>query len=361
MRLMVLTQSLDLDDPVLGFAHGWMEALAAHLDHLIVAPLRAGRNALPANAEVRSLGKEQGGGTIARLGAFRRVVGEACRQREVDAILAHMVPRYAVYAAPFAVPRRIPVFLWYTHKGVDWSLRMAEPIVRLAFTASAESFRLPSKKKRVTGHGIDTHQFSPPGPGDVACDRDLAVVGRIAPSKDPLCVIEALGMLKAEGRVLRTLFAGDTLLTEHDAYKARVRERVAELGLEGQIEMLGAVPHHAVRDVFLRAPMFVTPSLTGSVDKTVLEAMACGRLALTCNESFRDIFGDHAARLMFAKGDAAGLAARLAALMDLAAAERDRLASALRSEVERNHDLDRLAARMVSEMAAVVTERGPMG
>ena len=39
------------------------------------------------------------------------------------------------------------------------------------------------------------------------------------------------------------------------------------------------------------AEIFVTPSLTGSVDKTVLEAMSCARVALTCNESFAGVFG----------------------------------------------------------------------
>ena len=101
MRLMVLTQVLDLDDPILGFAHGWMAALAKHVDRLIVAPLKAGRFDLPDNVEVRSLGKERGGSTVDRLRSFRRVVGGACREGDVDAILAHMVPRYAVYAAPF--------------------------------------------------------------------------------------------------------------------------------------------------------------------------------------------------------------------------------------------------------------------
>ena len=27
------------------------------------------------------------------------------------------------FAAPFAALRRVPLFLWYTHRGVDWSLR----------------------------------------------------------------------------------------------------------------------------------------------------------------------------------------------------------------------------------------------
>ncbi len=354
MRLLFLTQSLDLDDPILGFAHGWIAALARHVDHVIAAPLRAGRVDLPGNVEVRSLGKERVDSTLQKLRGFSRVVGGACRRGEVDAILAHMVPRYAVYAAPFALPRRIPLFLWYTHKGVDWSLRMAEPLIRRAFTASERSFRLPSDKKVVTGHGIDTSAFAPPTPDDPAPTHDVAVVGRIAPAKDPLVLIEALGLLKARGLRPRVVLAGGTLLDAHDAYRREVEARVEALGVGDQLTFLGPVPHHAIRSVFLDAPLFVTPSRTGSVDKTVLEAMACGRIVVTCNESFEEVLGPLAERLLFPVGDAEALAARLQELLALAAEEREELARGLRDIVRRDHDLERLAARLAREMREVV-------
>lgn len=355
MKLLVVTQALDRDDPILGFAHEWMRALAQRLERLIVAPLKAGTVDLPANVEVRSLGKERGAGTLGILRAFARVVGGACARREIDGILAHMVPRYAVYAAPFARPRGIPLFLWYTHKGVDWSLRLADPLVARAYTASSLSYRLDSAKKVVTGHGIDTRHFAPDG--NAVATHDLVVVGRIAPAKDPLAVIEALGHLKARGQAWRALFAGGTLLAEHDAYQRDVERRVAELGLAPQVDFLGPVPHPQVRAVFLRAPFFVTPSLTGSVDKTVLEAMACGRVALTCNESFAEVFGPLASRLMFPRGDAVALADRLQALRALPPSDLSALGTKLRGLVVAEHDLDALAQRLVSDMERVAHRR----
>ena len=49
--------------------------------------------------------------------------------------------------------------LWYTHKAVNWKLKLAEKLVDKIFTASKESFRLPSKKVEITGHGIDLEKF----------------------------------------------------------------------------------------------------------------------------------------------------------------------------------------------------------
>lgn len=348
MRLLVVTQVLDRDDPVLGFAHEWMRALAGRLDRLIVAPLKAGRCELPANVSVRSLGKERGNGTAGILREFWRVVGGACRRREVDAILAHMVPRYVVYAAPFAIAAGVRLFLWYTHKGVDWSLRAAEPLIEKAFTASELSFRLPSRKKVVTGHGIDTEHFV--AEPTRATTHDIAVVGRIAPAKDPKTLVEALGRLDRDGVRPSVLLAGDTLLQAHDKYSQEVFDRANQLGLADRFTSLGAVPHSQVKDVFLRAPLFVTPSLTGSVDKTVLEAMSCERIAITCNESFHEVLGPLAPRLLFPAGDAAALAERIRVCLALPESERRTFGRDLRRIVTEGHDLNRLAARLVSEM-----------
>lgn len=357
MRLMVATQVLDRDDPILGFAHEWMRALAAHCEKLIVVPLKAGRVDLPRNVEVRSLGKEHGARTLRILKGFARVVGGACRRREIDAFLAHMVPRYAVYAAPFAIPAGVKLFLWYTHKGVDWSVRCAEPLVEKAFTASELSFRLPSKKKVVTGHGVDVDEFA--RDSAIAPTHDISVVGRIAPAKDPLTLVEALGRLKARGsRVPSVLLAGGTLLEAHDDYQLRVFGRVEEHGLAAQFTSLGPVPHPVIRSVFLRSPLFITPSLTGSVDKTVLEAMACERIAITCNESFREVFGDLAPRLMFPAGDAEALANRIEEMLALSDPERSALGAKLRAIVVEKHELKKLGKRLVDEMSACLATSG---
>lgn len=357
MRLLFCTQALDLDHPVLGFAHEWILRLAARVERVIVVPVAVGRTRLPSNVDVRPLHRELGGHGFSKLLAFRRIVGGACKAREVDAVFAHMVPRYAAFAAPFARPRRIPIFLWYTHKGVDWSLRLAEPFIARAFTASESSFRLPSTKKVVTGHGIDTAWFTPP-PDDHRPEFDIAVVGRIAPVKDPLTLIEALGVLARDGLRPKVVLAGDTLLASHDAYRERVLARIDELGLRAQVTALGNVPHERIRDVFHSATCFVTPSLTGSVDKTVLEAMSCGRIALTCNESFVDVFGRLAPRLMFGVGAVDPLARLLATHLGAPRTEQLELGRALRELVVREHDLDRLMDRLVAEMGTVLAANG---
>ena len=85
--------------------------------------------------------------------------------------------------------------------------------------------------------------------------------------------------------------------------------------------------------------------------KVVLEAMCTGTLPLTCNEAFGDVFGPELApRLMYAPGDTAALAERLAALLALPADEAEDLGRLLRTKVLIHHDIADLIPRLVSAM-----------
>lgn len=348
MHLVILTQVLDRRDAVLGFFHGWCETFARHVERLTVVAQRVGEAALPDNVELRSLGKEAGGGKLRMAHRLGTTLAALRGARRPDAVWVHMVPRLALYAAPALLPRRVPMFLWYTHKGVDASLRLAVPLVRRVFTASEESFRLPSGrgKRVVTGHGIDCARFAPgPGPRDV----DVLCVGRLSPSKGQAELLEALAL--RPGPPPRTVLAGDILLESDAPYRERVRALAARLG--PRVELAGAVPWLEVAGLMRRARVLANVSRTGSIDKVVLEAMAAGALPLTCNESFAPLLGPALApRLMFAPGDAQGLARGLRTLLELPGGEAAALSARLREAVVRGHDLEALVPRMVAEMEA---------
>ncbi len=344
MHLVVLTQVLDRRDAVLGFFHTWCEHFARHVDELTVIAQQVGDIDLPAHVHVVSLGRDQGAGRAAMIA---RLVSGLARLRGAhrpDAVWAHMVPRFALGAATVTKPRRIPLYLWYTHKGVDTSLRLSAPLVRAVFTASHESFRLEgaADKRVVTGHGIDGTHFRPPqGPRTI----DVLTVGRIAPSKGQLELLEALSRMDA---VPTTEIAGDILLDQDAAYRDEVGRRAENLGA---VTLLGAVPYTEIAAVMARARVMVNASRTGSVDKVVLEAMACGTIPLTCNESFVPLLGEElSARLMFRRDDPEDLAARLTGLLTLPEDERQALGTRLRALVMADHDVARLVPRMVAIM-----------
>ncbi|MDP6540622.1 MAG: glycosyltransferase family 4 protein, partial [Planctomycetota bacterium] len=105
----------------------------------------------------------------------------------------------------------------------------------------------------------------------------------------------------------------------------------------------------------------VNASLTGSLDKTLLEAMACGRPVVSCSDAAAGALaplGDAAAGLLFAPGDAVELAERVERLLASDRAERAALAARLREIVREGHEVDVLMERLVEEMEAACTGAG---
>ncbi|MGQ0552209.1 MAG: glycosyltransferase family 4 protein [Planctomycetota bacterium] len=346
MHLVVLTQVLDRRDAVLGFFHGWCAAFAGSVDRLTVVAQRVGEHSLPPNVAVVSLGKEAGGGNATML---RRLCTSLLTLRSPDAVLVHMVPRLLLYAAPLLVPRRVPLYLWYTHKAVDRNLRLAVPLCRKVFSASEESFRMASSRSKlvVTGHGIDCSRFQPPGTPRTV---DVLSVGRLAPSKGQ---DELLAALQHFTPRLRAELAGDILLPADVPFRETL-QRTAEERLGRSVGFLGAVPWPDMPAVMGRARVMVNASRTGSIDKVVLEAMACGTLPLTCNESFAPLLGPERAReYMFRRGDVADLEAGLRRLLGRTPAQAEAEGRGLRQLVLDKHDLGRLIPRLVAEMEPV--------
>jgi glycosyltransferase involved in cell wall biosynthesis len=350
VKLLFLTQVLDADDAVLGFVPRWIEALARRVERVRVVALDVGNTAgLPPNVDWRAIGRR---GLVLRWWRYRTALDEALGRDGFDAVLAHMVPRYALLAEGPARRHGARLYLWYTHAAVDARLVRASNVVKKVFTASAASLRIDTPRRVVTGHGIDLHHFGR-REEDPAVPARILAVGRLTPAKDPLTVLEAVRILRAEGRDLRLDLVGGGLTVADREYGERVRQAIARSGMETAVDLCGAVPYRDVARWYERASVVVNASHTGSIDKVVLEAMASRRPVVSCNEAVPPLLAALAGRehaLAFAKGDAPGLARRVAALLDLPRAEREQLGLDLRAIVARDHEVEQLAARLVAEM-----------
>ncbi len=353
MKLVFVTQVLDRSDAVLGFVPRWVEGLARACERVRVLALEVGDGGgLPANVDVREIGRR---GTLGRFLRYRRFLREAFVDERFDALLGHMVPRYATVGTRIVRGAGARSFLWYTHAAVDRRLAEAERVVERIFTASDESLRLATPKKLVTGHGIDLAHFDARGAEPVHPPRLLSV-GRITPRKDPLTLVAALAILVGRGHDLSLDLVGGGLASGDEAYGRSLAEAIEIGGLSGRVELAGSVPYREIPRWYRRATLLVSASRTGSVDKVVLEAMAAGRPIVTSNEAFPPLLaelGDLGERLGFAPGDAAGLASRIEWLLERSAGERAAIGEQLRAIVARDHEVDRLMARLVAEMEGV--------
>ena len=332
-NLLIITQKVDENDQLLGFFIDWIRRFSEKFEKVIILCLEKGEFKLPENVEVISLGKDRGAGKLKILFNFYSLL--STRRNDYDAVFVHMNPIWVVLGWPYWRLRGKKVFFWYTHKAITLKLRLAEKFANKVFTASKESFRLPSKKVIVTGHGIDADFFRPTN--NPSFDRlrltKILSVGRIAPVKNYDTLIEAAKILADRGVDFIITIVGEPALEEDKNYESTIRNKIKNLGLENNFNFVGKVINKDLPQYYQSHDLFIHLSKTGSLDKTLLEAMACGLTVLGSNDSARAILPPE---LIFDGDNPGELAGKIQA-----AQNRD-FGRKLRPYVAENHNLKKL-------------------
>lgn len=353
----MITQQVNQDDPVLGFMQGWFAGLAKRVEELHLLVLMPGKHSLPDNVIVHSMGKEQGLGRLGKTLNFQKIMRELVWTRKVDVVFTHMCPVYAVLASPWCKLRGVPLVMWHAHASMSRSLRIANVLVDKVLTSSLEGYPLHNSRIVVTGQGIDTDVFH--GAEPPAGKIRMMSASRITRIKDFETLIEAARILRDEWNVddFEMFIVGSCYHPDDKNYKRELIELIERKGLSGHIRFEGAVPHETMPDWYRKSNIFVTASNTGSIDKTVIEAMSCERIPLTCNKAFPPVFGDLAPMLYFEKGNAREFADKIRNIINMSADERTALGSRMRDIAVRDHGQDALMEKFTREMEKMVKVR----
>lgn len=359
MKLLIVTQKVNKDDQILGFFHSWIAEFAKQCQSVTVICLEEGVHQLPANVKVLSLGKESG--VADRRHYFSRFFKYIVNNRaDYDTVLVHMNPIYVVLGGIVWKILGKKIALWYTHKHVDLKLRVAAFLSDVIFTASKESFRLKNEKVRIVGHGIDTDVFKPVHVSEESVSTKktsaknkstntlqetpvILSVGRISSTKNQLVMIEALKKLR-EAKIPASLnIVGAPVTSPDRSYEHQLGEKTNLYQLndkdsQNRVHFIGPIPPDRIVEQYQRASVFVNLSSTGSLDKAILEAMACEVPVLTSNEAFKGILPEKNTTTV----DAQVIADKIKTLF---ISPRDVEA---RRYVVDNHDLKKLISKLVS-------------
>ena len=351
-RLLLFNLATDADDVALGFAISWLAELAKHVAAIDVITMRVGRYALPEHVRVYSVGKEKGSSEPRRFLEFYRILFRLLRQYHYDGCFAHMMPLFAVMAAPFLRLKNIPIVLWYAHKSVTPTLRMALLFVNRVVTPSPESFRIASSKARVIGHGIDTQRFIPrPQSNEENRPFTVLTVGRLSKSKRVEILIGAIALFRRQypEMAIALNIVGTAATKADEAYVARLHQQVAQRSLSDIVRFIGSVPFQDVVACYQAADGFISVSDTGSLDKAVLEAMSCG-LPILVPATYAGMLGAAFASTLLIAPEPAMICERLHCLVVLSCAERRRIGAQLREIVMRDHALATISERIFQEL-----------
>ena len=343
MKLLMITRKVDRNDALAGFTWNWVKKIGENLDKLYVISWQSGdASELPNNVEVIFLPDQ---GKIKKVFVLWHKLINILPK--VDGLFCHMNPEYTILSAPLAKIFGKYTVSWYTHKQVNWRRRLMELLANRIITASLSSFRYPlfPKKVAVIGHGIDIDKFkSLKSKVESQGNFNIVSVGRISPTKDYQSIIKALDILGHKSIKLKII--GDVILEVQRQYLNNLKQMVTAMNLEERVEFIGWIPNQNMPVYYQQTDLFINMSGTGSVDKVVLEAMACGCLVLTSNEAFETILPKE---LMVEKNNPHQLAEKIKWLKDLSDDEKNKMELELRQEVVENHNLDKLVVKIINQ------------
>lgn len=338
MKLLICTQAVDREDPVLGFFHRWIQEFALHAEQVTVICLREGVHNLPANVTVHSLGKERGSrpSVVYALRFLRHVY--ALRQR-YEVVFVHMNPEYVLLGGVLWRLFKKQVTLWYVHRSATWRLRIAMWFVHHVLTASRESFPLATSKLSVLGHGIPIESFT-----SEARSRErssvlrIVTIGRVSETKRIQEMIAAIRNLHRQGTPCMFTVIGSPATPADRRYDELLRAELITDPLQDYVRFLGPISHDKVPRALAGYDVFLNLSRTESLDKAVLEALAAGIPVVTTNTAFRPLLEPY--RLFVPEAAPAALANAIvqARKIDLAA---------LVQKVQREHSLSQLILRIL--------------
>ena len=176
----------------------------------------------------------------------------------------------------------------------------------------------------VVGNGVDTERYRPPrDAAERRAARDAAglngrlailTVGGIEPRKGSLTLLEAFAAARAampERRPLLLVAGGATLFDYRDEVE-RFHTRAEQLGLNGDLRILGPVSDAQLETLYRAADVFALPSVKEGFGLVVLEALAAGLPAVLSDlDVFDEVLGDGESALRAPVGDAPAFAAAI--------------------------------------------------
>lgn len=336
MKLLICTQAVDKNHPILGFFHGWVIEFSKHFDEVHVICLQEGVHNLPPHVFIHSLGKEEGENRLKYTWRFYRYFAHIFFGLRSDYVLFHMGAVFDVLAAPFFLLRKFygtKFYWWKAHGHTTLLEKLALQFVDRVYTTIDSSFSVATKKKRVIGHAIDTDLFAPNT--SVIKGTHALFVGRIMPVKRLEIVVDFARLTGVPVQIAGPV--GDMV------YLQKIQQKIEEHGLSSQIKFVGSQSQEELVRAYQEAFVVVNPSETGGVDKVVIEAMACGTPVLALDSTYGGILGQFGLTVEDNSGEAYQKAYAQLKSGDIAY---EVVSNALRKDAVANHSLSTLNRRI---------------
>lgn len=344
MKILIITQVLDINHPILGFFHRWVEEFATQCTEVHVIALQVGEYHLPANVFVHSLGKEHGQSRIKYLWRFYSLIWKY--RKEYDSVFVHMNQMYVILGTPIWRLLRKKIGLWYAHGTVSRSLKIAVALADTVFTSTPQGLQIDTPKRVIVGQGIDMELFSYKERTSNQIPRFI-VDGRIAPSKNIDVLLRACALVRDSGQKFTFTIVGAPITAEEHAYAKELKALVQELQLTECVHWYGGVNQAQLVPLLHESDIYIHDGATQSLDKVLVQAVSTGLPTLSSNTAFAVIVDLNNLDLLFSAHNSQMLSERIKAILTLSDKQRWKLMYLLSQNFRTNYSIDRLVSGIV--------------
>jgi glycosyltransferase involved in cell wall biosynthesis len=280
----------------------------------------------------------------------------------VDVVFSHMQLQYLLAAFPACALFRKPAVQWYAYGHRSPELYIVHALAKRIVTSTRDSYPLPANRKvTILSQGVDFDQFALP-PEPYHGPATVISVGRIEPSKGVHTLIEVAANLINRPGLEKVVFrwVGMEVRYAPPDYRQQLEELVARYGLENRFIFAGPASYREMPALYHASSVMVSLSETYSLDKVVLEALACGLPAIATADVYRQVLQEYAGMLMAPERDVAAISDRLEHLLRMTPEERFAVAGVLRKRVVSQHGLANLMRRLAGVLAEVSHKDHPV-
>jgi glycosyltransferase involved in cell wall biosynthesis len=206
-------------------------------------------------------------------------------------------------------------------------------------------------------NGIDVHAFHPaPRRPDVGSPPRLLYVGRLTAPKGIEFLLNACALLRDAGRAVHCEIIGGRVANEVNYY-LELKKLRRNLGLDAQVDFVGAQPFDHILTRYADTDVFVLPAVMAPdgrrevIPNVLIEAMAMQvPVVSTTLGAIPEIIDDGVSGLLVPPRDAHALAAAITRVLDDAAL-RQSLGVNARKRVEERFDINKNVQRYVALFA----------
>src|SRR3990167_11011986 len=186
--------------------------------------------------------------------------------------------------------------------------------------------------------GIDTDVFKPNGNADPS---SILFLGRLDPVKRPEMLLQALEILMKKGVVFTADIVGDPT-PGREAFARELKERYSSMP---NVAFKPAIRNDRAVVAYISHGTYVNLTPSGSFDKTIGEAMACGCVVVAANDVLRGVLPEE---LLVDPESAQYVARGIEEALGMDEASREHLRARAREYVEREHSLSLLASKLAA-------------